>query len=68
MQHAACGKPDHSELDHEESNQGLHRQTSMLLWDITQHEVAVHSRRFRTYQSRVQGSRNQKDRTEHNGS
>jgi len=42
-------EPDHCELDHAESNQGLHHHVkSALFWDIMRHRVAICYWCFRT--------------------
>jgi len=66
-------KPVHSEPDHAEWNQGLHRQILMLryalFWDITQHRVVIPYQHLgTTYWSYLKKSRNPTERTEHNWS
>jgi len=66
-----CAKPDCSEPDHAEPNQGLHHHIIMQDLHSSGYYAAKNSNSVPTLQDKLsfqlQGSRNPKERTRHNG-
>ena len=66
-----CAKPDHSEPDHAESNQGLHH--PIIMWDLhsSGYYAAMNSNSVPMLRDnlsvQLQGLRNPKQRAQHNG-